>query len=304
MARNGRRTPKKKKKHNALYGPLMFIIVCAALIFGMSVFFRVSKVEVTGNSLYTEEEIVAASGIESGDNLFFINRFSAAGRILVRLPYVEDATVTRLLPNKVVIDISESNAIAYLAVKVDVLGETGASPAPDATPEPTPTPTPTPEPTQTPEPTGEPQDDAPPEPTGYFDYWIIDRNGKFLTKANASEVVGLIEIRGLTPIAPKVGAVISPGEAEMNKVAYLKEILNQIQERGLQNQVTYVDISNVSNPSFDFDGRFTVKLGADSETEYKFGMLLSAVEQMEPGDQGTIDISLENSQEKKAVLSP
>ena len=106
-----------KKKHSALFAPLSFLLICAALVFGMSVFFRVSGVEVEGNALYTPEEIVEASGIEKGDNLFFINQFSAISRIYAKLPYVEKAAINRSLPNKLSIVVTESKAIAYVATE-------------------------------------------------------------------------------------------------------------------------------------------------------------------------------------------
>ena len=49
---------KKRRKRSALFAPISFLIICAALVFGMSVFFRVSGIEVEGNNLYTEEEII------------------------------------------------------------------------------------------------------------------------------------------------------------------------------------------------------------------------------------------------------
>ena len=68
-----------------------------------------------GNSYYTAEEVQLASGIVEGDNLFFINRFSVVSRIFTRLPYVEDVSISRYLPNKVVLTISESQALAYVS---------------------------------------------------------------------------------------------------------------------------------------------------------------------------------------------
>mgnify|MGYP003078705901 CR=1 FL=1 len=47
----------------SLLQPLIFLLICAALVLGMSVFFRVAKIEVVGNSIYTAEEVVEASGI-------------------------------------------------------------------------------------------------------------------------------------------------------------------------------------------------------------------------------------------------
>lgn len=244
MAYTQRRQPRmKKKSRGALYAPIAFVVICAALIFGMSVFFRVSRIEVDGNAMYTDEEIMDAAGIEKGDNLFFINRFAAVSRIFSHLPYIEEASVTRALPNKVIITVSESSAIAYVTVDSQC--------------------------------------------------WAIDRNCKLLKTVDTADAVGLIKVSGLTPINPEIGAVIAPGEADLPKVTYLAEILDQIQERGMTGDVTGVDVSAVSNPSFDYLGRFTVKLGPDENTEYKFGMLLSAVSQLKAGDRGTIDLSID-----------
>lgn len=106
----------KKNKRGALYAPLSFIIVCVALIFAMSVFFRVSKIEVEGTDKYTDEEVIEASGIEVGDNLFLVNRFTATSKIFSRLPYVEDVTIKRYLPNRLVLEIYEGAALSYLNI--------------------------------------------------------------------------------------------------------------------------------------------------------------------------------------------
>lgn len=109
-----RRTFRRRPGRAKLYGPAAFLALCLALVFAMSIFFRVSRIEVRGNAYYSSDEIISASGIEEGDNLFFINQFSVMSRLFSRLPYVESASVTRYLPNRVIIDISESQALAYI----------------------------------------------------------------------------------------------------------------------------------------------------------------------------------------------
>lgn len=111
--------PRRSGGKSALRGPLMFLGICAALVFAMSVFFRVSKIEVVGASHYTPEEVRLASGIDEGDNLFFINRFSVMSRIFSRLPYVDTADITRYLPGKVVLTVTESQALAYVTDGTD-----------------------------------------------------------------------------------------------------------------------------------------------------------------------------------------
>lgn len=99
-------------------GPIVFFLVIVAMIFVLSVFFRVSDIRVEGNTHYTDEEIIRAIDIEEGDNLFFFDRFAALSRVFAKLPYVEEVSVERSLPNKVVITVTESQALAYI-----VLGE-------------------------------------------------------------------------------------------------------------------------------------------------------------------------------------
>lgn len=104
----------KPRRHSSISAPLMFIVVIVATIFVMSVFFRVSDIEVTGNTHYTDEEIIRAIDIEQGDNLFFFDRFAAISRVFAKLPYIEEVSVVRKLPNKVTIKVVESTALAYI----------------------------------------------------------------------------------------------------------------------------------------------------------------------------------------------
>jgi len=103
---------------SSLSGPIMFFLVIVAVIFVMSVFFRVSDIQVNGNTHYSDEEIIRAIDIEEGDNLFFFDRFAALSRVFAKLPYIEEVTVERSLPNRVIVTVTESRALAYI-----VLGE-------------------------------------------------------------------------------------------------------------------------------------------------------------------------------------
>lgn len=99
-----------------LYRPLSFFLIIVAIIIIMSIFLKANVIEVEGNTLYTDEEIIAASGINKGDNLFFINRIACGSRLVTKLPYVDEVSITRQLPNKITITIKESSALAYLEV--------------------------------------------------------------------------------------------------------------------------------------------------------------------------------------------
>ena len=102
----------KKRNKGIVAIPLAFALVCAVFIFVLGVFFQVKKIDINGNSFYTDTEISEASGVSEGDNLFFINRFTAASRIFAKLPYVEGVSIDRKLPSSLVINVIESEAIA------------------------------------------------------------------------------------------------------------------------------------------------------------------------------------------------
>jgi cell division protein FtsQ len=97
-------------------GPIVFFLVVVTTIFVMSIFFRITNIQVEGNVHYTDEEIIRAIDIEEGDNLFFFDRFSALSRVFAKLPYVEEVTVERSLPNKITITVTESQALAYIVL--------------------------------------------------------------------------------------------------------------------------------------------------------------------------------------------
>ena len=112
MAVQGSR--RKKKRRSALYAPLAFLLICGAIAFALSIFFRVSEIETDGDSRYTAEEIIEASGIEKGDNLFFINRFKSMSRIRSKLTYADDVQINCSMPNRVTITVNDTEAIAYI----------------------------------------------------------------------------------------------------------------------------------------------------------------------------------------------
>ena len=107
---------KKPRRHTVTGAILTFAVVIIATVFLLSVFLRVKDISVEGNEHYTDEEIIKAIDIEEGDNLFFFDRFAAISRVFAKLPYVEEVSVTRHLPDKVVVTVQECRALAYIAV--------------------------------------------------------------------------------------------------------------------------------------------------------------------------------------------
>ncbi len=88
----------------------MLLAVAVVLLLTL-VLFRVGSFEVSGNIRYTAEEVAEASGVTEGDVLMGVNKTKTASRILVKLPYVEQVTVEKLLPGTVRFTIVECQAM-------------------------------------------------------------------------------------------------------------------------------------------------------------------------------------------------
>ena len=111
-SRTGQR--RNRGRFGGLYKLLSILLILAAILAGCVVFFRVDTVLVEGNSRYTEEEIIAASEVEQGDNLFTLNKSAMLSRILTRLPYVDDLSIHRKLPDTLVFYVTEGRAVAWV----------------------------------------------------------------------------------------------------------------------------------------------------------------------------------------------
>lgn len=113
MARNRSTNRRRRRGRLSFLTKLLCILLIAgAVVAALTVFFKVQSITVSGNARYTSEEVVAASGIEIEDNLFLLNKYSAAQAIFEKLPYVEEATINRALPDTIVITVRECAAAA------------------------------------------------------------------------------------------------------------------------------------------------------------------------------------------------
>lgn len=116
-----KRMAKRKKRRKAMLKRLFIFLCIAAVsvlaILSFTVFFPVEKITVDYNgSLYTDEQIIKASGIKKGENLWMTGS-SAEENIPVKLPYIESADVTRKFPSSIVIKTKIAKAKFNFKVK-------------------------------------------------------------------------------------------------------------------------------------------------------------------------------------------
>ncbi len=104
---------RKKLKRTLFY--LVLIVAFCAIFFTLwfTVLFKVRNIEVEGNSRYTADEIIKASGITEGENIYGIDKADIENRLKNRLVYVDSVEIDRNLPSTVNIKLVEKRPVLY-----------------------------------------------------------------------------------------------------------------------------------------------------------------------------------------------
>lgn len=115
MAEHNKSRKSRNSNKSMKYLPLTVVLFAAALIVGLSGFFRLSDIVITGADLYSEEEIIDAVGLEQGDNLLFFSESRAVENITSDLSYAGDVQVNVKHPSTVEIIMDESVGAASIS---------------------------------------------------------------------------------------------------------------------------------------------------------------------------------------------
>lgn len=105
---------RRGRRFGVLYKLLTLVVVCAAAVLALTLFFKVESVEVTGNSRYSAQEIQDACGVSLGDNLYLLRKPDMVQRLHQQLPYIDEVRVTRRLPNTLCIQVTEFSTVYAL----------------------------------------------------------------------------------------------------------------------------------------------------------------------------------------------
>ena len=238
---------------SSLYAPLALILIAAAAIVFLSLFFRVSIIQVKNDTVYTDEEIMAASGIEKGVNLLFINNFYAVSSIYATMPYVESVSLKRAMPNRIILEVTGSEAAACVS-----FGD---------------------------------------------DYWLINASGKLLEKIDARAARSFIRVEGMEPLQPVAGEIMTVSEENTGKDVFLYELLGQFRLRNIVKKIDWVYLSDLNDPRFSYDGRYTVILSSTTDLSRRLSLIESAIAQLAEGDAGTLELEMAG-ESSKVFFSP
>ena len=88
---------------------LILVLIAAIICFLMSPLFNIKQIEINGEEKISEQTIADLSGITIEQNIFRFSKISAKENIM-KNPYISSVEIDRLLPNHIVITISERTA--------------------------------------------------------------------------------------------------------------------------------------------------------------------------------------------------
>ncbi len=109
-----RRRRRKRRNGSFVLSLLTFLIVIGAIVASVTVFLKVAEVQVSGSVRYQAADIIESSGIKTGDNMFLVNKFEVAEKLLSEYPYIEQIKIRRRLPDTFLFEITERVAAAYV----------------------------------------------------------------------------------------------------------------------------------------------------------------------------------------------
>lgn len=334
MAHQRYRKRKRKTFGRFILKILLICCMCLAIVMGATIFFKVEMILVEGNAHYTEEEIISATDIQLGENLFSIQKTDISKKITYILPYVQSIEVKLHLPTGIKLVVQEQvgmvelitdSGIWYMGVQGKLLENTSVKteislPEEVFDEDPTlleGTALETPEQTETEQEETNTNSDAtePPPPSEDLDESgnlsvstpedalnqlysdIIPSSEEYNLEYDPTEQP-IISVSGLNPVEPQAGALIEVAEEDQRQLDALLSLFKELEELNLFDSVTTIHVDKFNYLEFNYAERFTVKLPFTGDYNYKLRALLAAIEDRESYETGMMDLT----QEHYAVL--
>ena len=235
--------------------------IVLALVFGISIFFKVETVAVCGNDQYSAWDVMEASGIREGDNLLTVSKAKVASLVRSKLPYVDKVRIGIKLPGTVNIEITELDVVYAIN---DAAGGWWFVTS----------------------------EGRVVEKTNLAGAKTVTRiEGIVLSSPSAGNFAEAWEAEptGTVPTGETEPPVVYTARQQLQTAL---KILQAMEKNSVLGDVTVVDVADPGNLIMKYGDRFVVELGDDSRLEYKVQCVATAVRtSFKEYDRGTLDAS-------------
>ena len=238
---------------------LTITAIVVALVLGLSVFFKVGTITVSGADVYSAWAVREASGINEGDNLLTFSRARANAQIQEKLPYVQKSRIGIKLPDTVTIYIEELQ-VAYAIAAEDGMWWLMNS-------------------------------------DGRLVEQINSTAAKNYTKVLGVTITGPVvnEFAVATEIVPSetdaLGEVIPVTVTGAQRLNAALQILDALEDNDIVGDAESVDVTTMSAIELWYGTRYQVNLGDSNNMEKKIASMYSAILQLSNYQTGKLDCS-------------
>ena len=235
------------------------VAIVMAIVFGMSIFFKVDKVEIAGTEKYSVAQIQEASGILDGTNLLTLNKGQIASRILSKLPYINKVlSIGIRLPDTVVIEVEETE-VAYsvqseeglwwlVSCEGKILEKIDASASRGQT--------------------------------------------RILGVKLADPEIGKTAVASEMVAVPPVEAPTAPITVyNYERLSAALQIAKEMEDNGVLGELASIDVSDMANIVVWYGQRFEMRFGDDEDIPKKVFSALQTIYQLGQYDSGVLDVS-------------
>lgn len=108
--RTALRRKKNRRKKLIIRSVICFLFLCIGIILVLTMFFNINEITVTGDTVYSADDIITSSDVIAGDNLIFISKNEINEKISTELPYVDSVKIKRHLPSGLELIITKTEA--------------------------------------------------------------------------------------------------------------------------------------------------------------------------------------------------
>lgn len=233
--------------------------IVLAMVMGVSIFFRVENVTVSGAEVYSNWSIKEASGIEKGDGLLTFSRARAGALIQANLPYVKSVRFGIKLPDTVNIIVEEEDVVyairdqngTWWLMTSDgrVVEQTSGAKA-----------------------------------ANYTQVLGVTLESP---EANQQAVATEVTPAG-TDTEETVATVLVTGA---QRLSVARQILKQLENNDIVGEAASVDVTRLDDIILWYGTRYQVNLGDSSRLEYKIACMDDVIMQMSTYQSGILDIS-------------
>ena len=252
--------PQAFNRNRLLIQLLTVVAVVIALVLGLSVFFKVETIQVSGAEVYSEWTIREASGLNEGDNLLTFSHARSAALIKANLPYVDTVRFGIKLPDTVNIIVKEDEVV--YAIK-DQNGQWWLMNSDGRIVE-----------------MGDNSDAS--NHTQVLG--VVLDNPVVDERAVAMEAVSMETVpEGETvPIVTTTGA---------QRLTAAMQILKALEQNDIVGEAASVDVTRIEDIILWYGSRYQVNLGDSSRLDYKIACMNDVILQMSDYQSGILDIS-------------